>query len=216
MWLPIVPQGIQPSSKASEDLLKMLFDCRVNALPLLFCAILACEQGKVLLPSTSKCQLILDIFSTFDKAKAACPLLLLFRCLSPTILGRIARSTSCILAPRSCITTALFYALASPTLLLFSGSLGWITGCDDLSSLHEYAGRVVCLSRSMVFQPICELFSTLHPLYLCVKDCIEASRAAPISTSELRAVLFHHKRCRHVRRWFSCLDVLHSVTSSIH
>ena len=183
----------------------------LNVLPLLLCAVLSSDQGSVLLPSSKQCQEILFICALFEKAKATCHEMGTFLRIPPTLLGRIARSTSCTLAPRSCIALAVFCAVSCPAcLILAGGSLGDFYG-SNIASLDLEDRRVVCFSVSLPhpsFRPLCELCpakGTSVVLYL--RDSPTAASKSPLLISELRAVLFRRKNRRYVRRWYAHFDM---------
>ena len=197
-WLPILGDSPRPSCPASAELLALLGGCRTNPLPLLLCALLSADHGKIRMPSSFNCELVLRISNLFECAKRNCPLLDGFRCLPPSIWGRIARSTSCILVPHCCISLALLFAISSPTTLIQPSHVGWLSTLDTAFLCH-CLDRIVCLSSERpaehsAFRPLCEPFSQ-KGLYL------------PLSLSEVRAILFRCKNRRYVRRWFTTFDV---------
>ena len=220
--MPILPDRLQSVSRLSEELLCRLHDTQRNVLPLLLCSLLAADQGKILLPSAEHCAAILNICSIFDRAKNTCPQMNTFSYIPPTLLGRIARSTSCTVDAHSCITLAVFFASSCPACLsLPGGNVGDIC-CSNILCRTPPGRRVVVFSPLLSipsYQALCELNgkSTSGRVFLYVKDCAEAAAKSPLLISELRAVLYSRKHRRYVRRWFASFDISSNaprVTSS--
>ena len=213
-WLPVVTENLRPVCAASTTLLSILQDCRVSALPALLCALLSQDKGQIFLPSSYHCGIVLQICGIFEKAKASCPHARMFCCLPPTILGRIARSTSCTLTPNSCITEALFCACCCPSCLFVPGYVVGLFSGTDVSCHSQLPGRVVGFSSRISvphFRTICELFLPANyatRLFLCINDCPQAAARSPLLLNELRAILFRCRRRRYVRQWLYPLDVV--------
>ena len=211
-WVPILPDRLESFCPSSEKPLCRLRDNQSNILPLLLCSLLSGDQGHVLLPSSEHCAEILNICAVFDRAKKTCPQINAFLCIPPTVLGRIARSTSCVLEALSCITLAIFCAISCPVCICLPGGNVGDFCFSDVSCSCRSNRRVVGFSSSLTtpnFQTLCEINSkaSIGRLFLCIKDCPMAATKAPLLIAELRAVLFSRKHRRYVRRWFASFDI---------
>ena len=129
----------------------------------------------------------------------------------PTLLGRIARSTSCTLEPHSCITLAVFCAISCPACVIIPGGSVGDFRTFSMESLDRPDRRIVGFGVSPPhpsFRPLCE-FCPLKTgsTFLYLKDCPTAAAKSSLLISELRAILFRRKNRRYVRRWFNHFDV---------
>ena len=171
------------------------------------------------MPPSSDCDTVLRAVNLFEHAKQSCPMLSPFRCLPPCLWGRVAKSTSCILAPNSCVCLALFLAVSAPATLIQPGHVGWLSSMDVTWTDYP-TDRVVCLSKEIAthsnsIQPVCELFSYGGTLLLSIRDHPRAASKAPMNIGELRAVLFRWKGRRYVRRWFTTFDVINVTPKAV-
>ena len=78
----------------------MFTQCKKNRgrLPALRCALLTADGGSFAVPDDSVCQLLLLVCGLFEKALQTCAFSFpLFR-IPATLVGRLARSTSCVIS----------------------------------------------------------------------------------------------------------------------
>ena len=152
-WVPIIEERI--SSKTGEnheELLQSLRKSHGSGLALLLCAILANDGGRIVLPCEQKCRQIASFCVEFSEALAGCqhaePLL----GLPSSLLGRLARSTSCVVSPPLCISVALQVAHTAPSALrLPVDACGYIWICP--ASRPSSGGQrllTISLSSSIV------------------------------------------------------------------
>ena len=194
-------------SPAAARLLHLIRRSSQARLPLLLCSLVLPGSSEFHLPSGIRCALILSLIDAFDKAQVNCRSLRVLQNLPPTVLGRLSRSTGCVLCPGSCSTAALFLALCSPSSLDLSTAVGCLVALDAPPSL-VFPGRVLGLSSSVQRQldvPVCVLRSPSGPLFLSLRDDVLAARKMPVHLSELRALLTRTKTQRLLCRWLAPL-----------
>ena len=143
------------------------------------------------LPSATECRAILDLVAAFRAARGCCG----HQCAAlwvvpPTLLGRIARSTSCVLDPRVCITMVLSMAVTIPALLVEDIPAGFVTIQERHWSRPANTRWVTigdCFSKGA--SEICCLSTSPGLVKLGVDDCQNAACACPLSMSTLRSAL---------------------------
>ena len=154
-------------------------------------------------PSDSACLRILALLSAFRLARTVC-------ChrgadlwtLPPTILGRIARSTSCVLDSRVCITMVIYSALTVPAVLALTDPAGFV-------SLPVFSWNSACSLRlvlvsylsSNLATEICSIITQSGYLKLLIKDSQQYACLHPLASSALRAALCVGGRRRALRHW---------------
>ena len=154
-------------------------------------------------PSDNACLRILTLLSAFRLARTVC-------ChrgadlwtLPPTILGRIARSTSCVLDTRVCITMVIYSALTVPAVLALTDPAGFV-------SFPVFSWNLACplrlvlvssISRNVATE-ICTITTQRGYLNLLIRDSQQSACLHPLALSALRAALCVGGRRRALRHW---------------
>ena len=157
----------------------------------------------LVLPPVDTCRGIISVVTAWQTARGEC-------ChrgaalwnIPPTLLGRIARSTTCGLDPRTCVTMVLSLAVSVPAILCEKSSVGFIS-LPEWPRMGKDAMRWVTIGK--VWSPgateICTLSTSRGALRLSIRDCQEAAASYPLSLSTLRAALAVGSRRRLLRGW---------------
>ena len=193
-------------------LLQRLRNTERGRSPMLLCSLLMGAGGHVSLPSSNICQLLLLVCELFEYARNDClfsnPLLQ-----SPgSLMGRLSRSTCCVLSPQCCLTIALYAAVTCPSSVVLPGNhVGYIYNFDLQAPLNDR--RAIGFSSNVCAcsgVPLCELRVGAKPIFLSVADTTTAARTFPMHFSELRAGIAKCGRRRFLRkccRW-RCLHLM--------
>ena len=190
------------------ELTHRLRDLDHGRLPMLLSALLTGGNGCVSLPSANFCQLLLLVCDLFEKARETCLFCYPLLQLPGTVLGRVSRSTSCVLAPTVCATVAIFAATTCPSSLEWSGShVGYIYDLDRQVPSNE--ARVIGFSSNACCSfgvPLCEFRLGAKALFMLAADTVSAARESPMHLSELRAGVSKYRKKRIVRKWLLQLE----------
>ena len=148
-------------------LLQRLRNLERGRLPMLLCSLLMGAGGHVSLPSSNICQLLLLVCELFEYARNDClfsnPLLQ-----SPgSLMGRLSRSTCCVLSPQCCLTIALYAAVTCPSSVVLPGNhVGYIYNFDLQAPLNDR--RTIGFSSNVCTfpgVPLCELRVGAKPIF---------------------------------------------------
>jgi len=120
--------------------------------------------------------------------------------LPPSVLGRLARSSSCSLCYEACTTIALQLAMEVPILLSRTNTVGRI---GDTIFLHSpqccSLQRLIYVGYDEAYgqlQPICRLRVRQMVIFLYLYDTPSAARCSPLHFSELRTFLNRKRNAR--------------------
>ena len=216
-WFPTILSDCFDCGQDQERLrvLEKLRSSTSEGLVLLLCALVTGNGGKIVLPDADTCRAILEILSIHRIATCLCEHSRSLHQLPATVIGRIARSTSCTLSPFFCVSIALQVATSAPSALLLPGlnsSCGHLYG-DGLACSAVSSTRLVGItSLPLALTPVCELFWKDHSIFICIQDSPVAARTAPLCLSEIKAALARFGRRRILKKW---LFPLSDPTSSV-
>ena len=171
-WVPeLVDDMAAINGSYQGKVLQRLRSANRGRLPVLLCALLAADEQSFTLPAGSVSQLLLLVCDLFEKAAQTCAFSFPLFHIPATLVGRLARSTSCVISPNVCITAALWLAISSSTavLLLPGYAVGciYVLDCQHCLETNRMVGISSSLSNQMV-SPLCELRFSCGPVFLCI------------------------------------------------
>ena len=209
-WVPeLIDDMALLNGRYQLKVLQCLRSANRGRLPALLCALLTADGGSFAVPDDSVCQLLLLVCGLFEKALQTCAFSFpLFR-IPATLVGRLARSTSCVISSGFCITAALWFAINSPAAVrLPGGAVGsiWALECQECTACGRVVGVSSSLSKSLG-SPLCELRLSCGPVFLSIRDVPEAGRSAPLRLSEIRAAWSRFRSRRVLKRWLMPINV---------